>query len=109
MEFSMTTPNPLNALKIAVLQALLTPITNINAAFVNLEATPTAANAAEQLAIIKGQELTLALELPALIPTLEGDVIAAGAAEVQVGLGDIIAEISAQIAAAQAPAASSKK
>jgi hypothetical protein len=108
MEFSMTTPNPLNALKIAILQALLTPITNIQTAVANVEANPTIANATQQLAIIQGQVLTLELEAPALLPTVEGDILAAGAQEVNDGLGSIISDINAQIAAAQ-PSAASKK
>ena len=97
-----TITNPLNTLKVTILQALLTPLTNIQAAIASIEANPNPANAANQFAVIEAQVLTVQLELPALVPTLESEGIAVAAQYAGEGLGQIIADVQAQIAAASA-------
>jgi hypothetical protein len=92
-----TTPNPLNALQTTILQAFLPTLTNIQAAFNDIELNPTQAEVATQFAVIQGQVVTLELTLPALVPALEGDAIAAGAQQASNGLGSIIAAINNQL------------
>jgi hypothetical protein len=101
--------DPISALKAAVLTALLAPLQNISASFAAIEASPTEETILTEFAKIKGQEVTLVLELPALVPTLEGDAIALAAKDAQGGLANLISAIQGQITPPAAKSAEETK